>query len=105
MCIYPEKFFTKSMPATQKMKLKGGAAVDPDSNMEDSTHVLEVKGEIYNAVLGMVDIVKGTNSYYKLQILESDKASRLESMNLHSTIHAVVKRENRILVLEFCIKN
>ena len=28
---------------------------------------------IWNAVLGLVDIVRGTNSYYKLQLLESDK--------------------------------
>ena len=58
------------------MKLKGGAAVDPDSELEDTAHVLEERGEIYNAVLGMVDIVKGTNSYYKLRILEADKSSR-----------------------------
>ena len=68
--------FTRSVPATQKMKLKGGAAVDPDSELEDVAHVLEDKGEIYNAVLGMVDIVRGTNSYYKLQILEANSSSR-----------------------------
>ena len=73
---FSEKMFTKSVPAKQKMKLKGGAAVDPDSELEDLAHVLEEKGEIYNAVLGMVDIVKGTNSYYKLQILEADSSSR-----------------------------
>lgn len=70
--------FTKSVPAKLKMKLKGGAAVDPDSELESICHVLEVKGDIYNAVLGLVDIVRGTNSYYKLQILESDKSSRYD---------------------------
>ena len=30
------------------------------------------KGTIYNAVLGMVDITRGSNSYYKLQLLEAD---------------------------------
>jgi hypothetical protein len=38
--------------------------------------VLNEKGELYTAVLGMVDIVRGTNSYYKLQLLEMDKSQR-----------------------------
>ena len=40
----------------------------------DSTHhVLEnPPGNLHTAVLGMVDVVRGTNSYYKLQLLESD---------------------------------
>ena len=44
--------------------------------MEDSCHVLEDKGSIFSATLGMVDIQRGTNSFYKLQVLESDKGSR-----------------------------
>ena len=32
----------------------------------------EEKGVVYNAVLGLVDVVRGTNSYYKLQLLEGD---------------------------------
>ncbi|CAB3982898.1 Poly [ADP-ribose] polymerase 1 [Paramuricea clavata] len=59
-----------------KMSVKGGAVVDPDSGLEDKAHVLQVKGEVYNAVLGMVDITRGTNSYYKLQVLKEDKSSR-----------------------------
>uniref|UniRef100_A0A3B4A191 Poly [ADP-ribose] polymerase n=1 Tax=Periophthalmus magnuspinnatus TaxID=409849 RepID=A0A3B4A191_9GOBI len=57
---------------SKKMKLtvKGGAAVDPDS--ENSAHVLEQGGKMYSATLGLVDIVKGMNSYYKLQLLEDD---------------------------------
>lgn len=74
--IFSEKFFTKSVPATQKLKFKGGAAVDPDSELDDVAHVLQENGDIFNAVLGMVDIVRGTNSYYKLQLLESDSSSR-----------------------------
>lgn len=60
--------------AAKKMKVavKGGAAVDPESEMEDTCHVLEEKGNIYSATLGLVDIVRGTNSYYKLQILQAD---------------------------------
>ncbi|EDL94827.1 poly (ADP-ribose) polymerase family, member 1 [Rattus norvegicus] len=59
-----------------KLTLKGGAAVDPDSGLEHSAHVLEKGGKVFSATLGLVDIVKGTNSYYKLQLLESDKESR-----------------------------
>ncbi|XP_069975958.1 poly [ADP-ribose] polymerase 1-like [Penaeus vannamei] len=68
-----ESRFTKSMPEKQKIKLKGGAAVDPDSGLEDKAHVYQGGKKIYNCVLGLVDIVRGTNSYYKLQVLESDK--------------------------------
>nr|XP_045597735.1 poly [ADP-ribose] polymerase 1-like isoform X1 [Procambarus clarkii] len=64
--------FVKSMPEKQRIKLKGGAAVDPDSNMENSAHVYQRGSKLYNCVLGMVDIARGTNSYYKLQVLESD---------------------------------
>ena len=59
-----------------KMSVKGGAVVDPDSGLEDVAHVLEVKGEVYNAVLGMVDITRGTNSYYKLQVLKKDNSEK-----------------------------
>ncbi|KAJ1148806.1 hypothetical protein NDU88_001632 [Pleurodeles waltl] len=62
----------------KKMKLtvKGGAAVDPDSGLENSAHVLEKAGKIFSATLGLVDITRGTNSYYKLQLLEDDKETR-----------------------------
>ncbi|XP_049724171.1 poly [ADP-ribose] polymerase 1 [Elephas maximus indicus] len=59
-----------------KLTLKGGAAVDPESGLEHSAHVLEKSGKVFSATLGLVDIVKGTNSYYKLQLLEDDKESR-----------------------------
>ncbi|CAF1511392.1 unnamed protein product [Adineta ricciae] len=64
----------KSVPDKIKLKLKDGAAVDPDSGLEDTCHVLkdtETNG-IFTSVLGLVDITRGTNSYYKLQLLESD---------------------------------
>ena len=47
------------------------------SDLEDTHHVLEYPaGTVYSAVLGMVDIVRGTNSYYKLQLLESDSGQK-----------------------------
>uniref|UniRef100_A0A6Q2XBH0 Poly [ADP-ribose] polymerase n=1 Tax=Esox lucius TaxID=8010 RepID=A0A6Q2XBH0_ESOLU len=55
-----------------KLTVKGGAAVDPDSGLENSAHVLDQNGKIFSATLGLVDIVRGTNSYYKLQLLEDD---------------------------------
>lgn len=88
-----------------KLTVKGGAAVDPDSGLssqpcldftfsclffccldfniyfnlvglENSAHVLEQGGKMYSATLGLVDIVRGTNSYYKLQLLEDDVQKR-----------------------------
>ncbi|XP_018423552.1 PREDICTED: poly [ADP-ribose] polymerase 1 [Nanorana parkeri] len=62
----------------KKMKLtvKGGAAVDPDSGLENSGHVLEKSSQIFSATLGLVDISRGTNSYYKLQLIEHDRDAR-----------------------------
>ncbi|PNF21175.1 Poly [ADP-ribose] polymerase [Cryptotermes secundus] len=68
--------FTKSMPSKVKLKLKGGAAVDPDTKLEDVAHVYKKKDDIYNAVLGVTDIQNGRNSYYKLQLLEGDAGNR-----------------------------
>ena len=42
------------------------------TGLEGSYHVYEEKGAVYNAVMELVDIAKGTNSYYKLQLLEGD---------------------------------
>ncbi|KAH3844594.1 poly [ADP-ribose] polymerase 1-like [Dreissena polymorpha] len=67
-----EAYFTKNLPDKLKMTVKGGAAVDPDSGVAEKAHVIQDKGVIYNAVLGLVDVVRGTNSYYKIQALESD---------------------------------
>lgn len=46
------------------------------SGLENSAHVLEQNGKMYSATLGLVDIVRGTNSYYKLQLLEDDVQKR-----------------------------
>jgi len=42
--------------------------------LEETCHVLKDNetGDIFMAVLGMVDITRGTNSYYKIQLLEDD---------------------------------
>ena len=46
--------------------------------MTEKAHVLLEKGEPYTAVLNMVDLASGRNSYYKLQILESDKSNKYD---------------------------
>ncbi|XP_006812383.1 poly [ADP-ribose] polymerase 1-like [Saccoglossus kowalevskii] len=71
-----EKMYTKKVPDKLKMTVKGGAAVDPDSGLEDEAHVYSAKGSVYNAILGLVDVTKGTNSYYKLQLLEHDNTKK-----------------------------
>ena len=43
--------------------------------LTETAHVVEEKGNVYSSVLGLVDVVKGTNSFYKIQALESDKGS------------------------------
>lgn len=67
---------TSKSEKKMKLTVKGGAAVDPDSGLEDSAHVFEKGGKIFSATLGLVDIVRGTNSYYKLQLLEDDREIR-----------------------------
>ena len=73
-----ERQFKSSGDGKLKLKVKGGAAVDPDSGLEDEAHVLIESGtnEPFSCVLGMVDVMRGTNSYYKLQLLESDRKTK-----------------------------
>lgn len=66
----------KSKSGTVKLKLKDGLAVDPDSGLEDQAHVYKNGKDIYNAALSITDIQKDKNSFYKLQVLESDKKTR-----------------------------
>ena len=61
-----------------KFKIKGRAIVDPESGLEDDCHVLleATSKQPYTAVLNLVDISRGTNSYYKLQIIEHDSKNK-----------------------------
>lgn len=71
-----EKFVSKSgADSVVRMKIKGGAVVDPESGLEDDAHIYcEPKtNDPLSCVLGLVDITRGTNSYYKLQVIEHDK--------------------------------
>lgn len=69
--------YTKSVPSKIKLKLKGGSAVDPDSGIENIAHVYEDPNkDKYSVVLGITDVQSDKNSYYKLQLLQSDSGSR-----------------------------
>lgn len=66
----------KSKSGTVKLKLKDGSAVDPDSGLEEKAHVYKAGKDIYNAALCITDVQSDKNSYYKLQLLESDKGKQ-----------------------------
>lgn len=52
--------------ALQKMLVKGGAVVDPESGLDHcATVATDADGRLLTAVLGLVDFVRGSNSYYK----------------------------------------
>ncbi|VDK42567.1 unnamed protein product [Taenia asiatica] len=56
-----------SSDSLQRMRVKGGAVVDPASGLEDCASVArDSYGRPLSAVLGMVDLVRGSNSYYKV---------------------------------------
>ena len=58
--------------STVAVKLKNGTAIDPESGLEDVAHVYRSDGVLYTSVLSFTDIQKNKNSYYKLQVLQSD---------------------------------
>eukprot|EP01126_Amoeba_proteus_P041529 TRINITY_DN4472_c0_g1_i6.p1 TRINITY_DN4472_c0_g1~~TRINITY_DN4472_c0_g1_i6.p1 ORF type:complete len:736 (-),score=193.89 TRINITY_DN4472_c0_g1_i6:181-2388(-) len=74
----PEKEVDTTASTEKKVKLvlKGRCAVDPlcGEDVVEQYHVLDQGGKnIFNVVLNNTDIEKGMNSYYALQLLESDK--------------------------------
>lgn len=62
----------KRKPKTTKLLLKDGTVVDPKSKLQSTTHVYRKDKVLYSCVLGLTDIQKNKNSFYKLQVLESD---------------------------------
>ncbi|XP_013111859.1 poly [ADP-ribose] polymerase [Stomoxys calcitrans] len=72
-----KSIYTKSVPKSVTLKIKDGSAVDPDSGLEDIAHIYTSRNkDKYNVVLGKVDLQKNKNSYYKLQLLESDNKNK-----------------------------
>ncbi|XP_043948531.2 poly [ADP-ribose] polymerase isoform X3 [Drosophila biarmipes] len=71
-----KSIYKKSIPISRTFKVKDGLAVDPESGLEDIAHVYVEGKSNYNIVLGLTDIQRNKNSYYKLQLLEADKMSK-----------------------------
>ncbi|KAK7576565.1 hypothetical protein V9T40_012851 [Parthenolecanium corni] len=64
--------YKSNVPSKVKVVVKDGLVVDPDSELQDVAHVYRNGDEIFNAVLSLTDLQSGRNSYYKLQVLESE---------------------------------
>jgi hypothetical protein len=63
------------MCRTFQLSLKiGRADVDPESDLQDTHHVFEDKATntIYSVTLASSDVTTNRNSYYRIQLLESD---------------------------------
>ncbi|XP_061389126.1 poly [ADP-ribose] polymerase [Musca vetustissima] len=72
-----KSIYTKSVPKSMTLKVKDGLAVDPDSGLEDVAHVyISRNKDKFNVVLGKTDIQRNKNSYYKIQLLESDNKQK-----------------------------
>lgn len=54
------------------IKLKYGSVVDQKSGLENVAHVFCQHGVMYSTVLGLTDIQRNKNSYFKIQVLEAD---------------------------------
>lgn len=54
------------------LTVKDGTAVDPASGLEGEAHVLIEGKQKYFCVLGMTDIQRDKNSFYKIQLLKSE---------------------------------
>lgn len=66
----------KSNKTVEKVTLKDGLVVDPDSKLEKVAHVYRSGKDAYSTVLNLADVQTGKNSYYKMQILESDNKNK-----------------------------
>ncbi|KAJ6635587.1 Poly [ADP-ribose] polymerase [Pseudolycoriella hygida] len=71
-----KSMYTKSIPKSVTYKLKNGSAVDPESGLQDVAHVFKQGKTKWFAVLNNTDIQKDKNSYYKMQLLESDNRKK-----------------------------
>mmetsp|Transcript_9337 Transcript_9337/g.22090 ORF Transcript_9337/g.22090 Transcript_9337/m.22090 type:complete len:1025 (-) Transcript_9337:206-3280(-) len=96
-------------PKTMKIMVKGKGAVDVDSGLADDSHVLQKGSEVFSATLNRTDLASGMNSYYVLQVIESDtgksfyvyrkwgrigtevKNDKLEGMDKQSAIREFMK--------------
>lgn len=70
--------YTSNTKKTEKIVMKNGTAVDPDSGISDIAHVYrdKITNTLYTAILGYTDIQKNKNSFYKIQVLQADKGNK-----------------------------
>lgn len=66
-------FFTKSVPEKVTYKFKNGNPVDLDCGLEENAHVFCDSGLQYSVILGFVNISNNKNSYFRMQLLESNE--------------------------------
>ncbi|XP_050521530.1 poly [ADP-ribose] polymerase [Daktulosphaira vitifoliae] len=71
-----KSMYEKSVPTSVKLTLKDGIAVEPQSELQHKAHVYKHNNEVWNANLCLSDVQTGKNSYYKLQLLQSDNKNR-----------------------------
>lgn len=71
-----ESMYSRNSSKVASMKLKNGTAIDPESGLQDIAHVFRLDKTLYTSVLCYTDIQKNKNSYYKLQVLESDAGKK-----------------------------
>ena len=67
--------FGKSGGKSGKIKLKKGAraAVDADSKLDETGHIVEEsEREVYSVTMSAADVKSGANTYYILQLIELD---------------------------------
>ncbi|XP_015781731.1 poly [ADP-ribose] polymerase 1 [Tetranychus urticae] len=62
-----------AFPEKQRLVIKDGAAVDPQSELEGIAVVYKENDVIFSEVLNKVDFHSNKNSYYKLQLLKDEK--------------------------------
>lgn len=67
-----ENRFTKNVPTKVVVKVQEGGAVDPLTTLENEAHIYKDRNKTYNSVLALADLQNGKNSFYKLQVLQSD---------------------------------
>lgn len=72
-----KSMYQKKSSGPVKLQLKGGDAVDPDSELQDVAHVYQDSAGVkYSAVLAKTDIARNKNSFYKIQLLKADRGNR-----------------------------
>ncbi|XP_044593172.1 poly [ADP-ribose] polymerase [Cotesia glomerata] len=71
-----KSIYEKSGSGKVKLRIKGGGAVDPQTELEDVAHVYQRGNEKFTTLLGLTDIQSKKNSYYKIQILKHDQKNK-----------------------------